>query len=132
MPSTFIPTSPETAEGLDIVAACPECGGGNPWRLLQTLRLCGYCGSALWWPREPGRPGFLVAEDATERPEALLDVLQTLDAMRERSRLVGLRADRDRANGQLPIDRSDDPTVPSVDDLSSVSHTNKPQFILLV
>ena len=117
MPSTFIPNSPETAEGLDIVSACPECGGGNPWRLLQTLRLCGYCGSALWWPREPGRPGFLVAEDATERPEALLDVLQTLDAMREHSRLIGLRADTDRANGKLPIDRSDDPTVPTVSDL---------------
>jgi hypothetical protein len=119
MPSTTTPTPPETMECLDIVAACPNCGGGNAWRLLQTLRLCDYCRSALWWPRDPGRPGFLVAEDATERPEALLDVLQTLDAIRERSRIGGIRADRERANGELPVDRSDDPTLPSVNEIKA-------------
>jgi hypothetical protein len=119
MASTFTPKPHETTEGLDIVAACPKCGGGNAWRLLQSLRLCGYCGSALWWPRDPARPGFLAAEDATERPEALLDVLRELDAMRERSRIIGIRAEGERANGGSPIDRSDDPTVPSVDEIKA-------------
>jgi hypothetical protein len=116
MPTT---TKPDTIDRLDVIAACPECGGQNAWQLLQTLRSCDYCGSGLWWPREPGRPGFLVAEDAVEGPEALLDVLQTLDAMRERSRLAGIRADLDRASGETPIDRSDDPTLPSVSELKA-------------
>lgn len=119
MPTTTKPDSPDTTDRLDVVAACPECGGQNSWSLLQTLRTCDYCGSALWWPREPGRPGFLVAEDVAGTPEALLDVLQTLDAMRERARLAGVRADLERENGESPIDRSDDPTLPSVNELKA-------------
>jgi hypothetical protein len=112
-------TPAATTEGLEIVAACPECGGGNAWRLLQTLRRCDYCGSALWWPREAGRPGFLVAEDTADRPEALLDVLQTLDALRERSRIASLRQDRGDASREILIDRSDDPTLPGVNEIKA-------------
>ena len=119
MPATTTPSSPDTIDRLAVTASCPECGGGNAWQLFQTLRSCDYCGSALWWARDPGRPGFLVAEDAVDGPEALLDVLQTLDAMRERSRIAGLLADRDRANGKTPIARSDDPTLPSVNELKA-------------
>src|SRR5262245_31333368 len=119
MPATTTPSSPDTIDRLDVIAACPECGGGNAWPLFQTLRVCDYCGSALWWPREPERPGFLVAEDAIDGPEALLDVLQTLDAIRERSRLADIRAEGERASGETPIDRSDDPTLPSVSELKS-------------
>lgn len=110
---------PDAIDRLDVIAACPECGGENAWPLFQTLRSCDYCGSALWWPRDPDRPGLLVAEDAVDGREALLDVLQTLDAMRERSRIVGLLADRERANGETPIDRSDDPTIPGVSELKA-------------
>jgi ribosomal protein L37AE/L43A len=118
MPGTTTTSQPsDTAARLDIAAVCPKCGGENSWRLMQTMRLCDYCGSALWWPRDPSRPGVLVAEDAAADPEAVLDVLRTLDAMRERSRLAGILADRDRANGERPIDRSDDPTLPSVAEL---------------
>ena len=59
MPTTTTPGSAGTIDRLEVVAACPECGGGNTWRLLQTLRRCDYCGSALWWPAEDGRPGYL-------------------------------------------------------------------------
>ena len=119
MSSVTKPTPSETIERLDIMAACPECGGGNAWGLLQTLQRCNYCGSALWWPRDPSRQGFLVTEDATERPEALLDVLQTLDAIRERSRIAGSRAGRERVNGEIPMDRSDDPSLPDVNEIKA-------------
>ena len=106
----------DATPGLDIVAACPKCGGSNAWRLLQTLLRCAYCDSALWWPRDPKRPGFLIAEDTVASPAALLDVLQTLDAMRERARIAGIAAELDRGR-QVYIDRSDDPMLPSLNEI---------------
>lgn len=119
MPDTITPNRAERTEGLDIVAACPRCGGANAWRLLQTLRRCDFCDSALWWPRDPSRPPFLVAEDTAEGPEALLDVLRTLDAVRERARLAGIRSDLDRASGHPVVDRSTDPSIPGVNELKA-------------
>lgn len=119
MPNTTIPVPADTKERFEIVAACPECGGANAWRLLQVLRRCGYCGSALWWPREPGRPGFLVAEDATSSPEAVLDVLQTLDALRERSRRASMLPDRGGPNGDIDIDRSEDSSLPGLNEIKA-------------
>ncbi len=118
MPATTTPVRTEASD-LEVSAACPECGGANAWRLLQSLRRCEYCGSALWWPADPGRPGFLAAEDAAGSPAALLDVLQTLDALRERSRIASQR----RAGSGPPdgpvMDMADDPTLPGLNELKA-------------
>jgi len=64
---------------------CPHCGGPKPWSLLQTLNQCRFCGSVLSWPYPEGEPDYLVADSILERPEDLIDVLATYDAMRESS-----------------------------------------------
>jgi hypothetical protein len=117
MPIATSPARTEPADRLEVAAACPECGGVNSWRLLQTLRRCDYCGSALWWPREEGRPGFLAAEDSADRPAALLDVLQTLDALRERSRIASLRPDRGARGSEIFVSCDDDTTLPGLNEL---------------
>ncbi len=105
--------------GLEILSPCPHCGGANTWRLLQTLLRCSYCDSALWWPRRADRSGLLVAEDAIEGPEGLLDVLATLDAMRERARIAGLRSPGPDDDLALRPDAQDDPTLPPLHEIKA-------------
>ncbi len=69
----------------EIEIPCPNCGGQTAWSLLQTLNQCRFCGSVLSWPYPEGEPDYLVADSILDRPEDLIDVLATYDAMRESS-----------------------------------------------
>ncbi len=69
----------------EIEIPCPNCGGQTAWSLLQTLNQCSFCSSVLSWPYSEGELHYLVADSTLDRPEDLIDVLATYDAMRESS-----------------------------------------------